>query len=61
MDRWREFARELREHWDDHYWWARHQALQATLIAVAIGAVGLLFTYLETRMKVSQLRALQTP
>jgi hypothetical protein len=51
-DRAREFLRELRDNWDDHYWWARHQALQAALVAVLIGAIGLAFAWLETRMKI---------
>jgi hypothetical protein len=46
-----EFLQELRENWDDHYWWARHQALQAALVAILVGAIGLLFTYLETRVQ----------
>lgn len=48
----REFVAELRDNWDDHYWWTRHQALQAVLIAIAVGAIGLLFTILETRVRV---------
>lgn len=54
----RDFVDELRDNWDDHYWWARHQALQAVLIAVAVGAVGLLFTVFETRVKVRALKGI---
>lgn len=50
-DRLREFIEDLRLHWDDHYWWARHPMLQAALLAVVAGAVSLLFTILETRVK----------
>lgn len=51
MDRLREFAAELRDNWDDHYWWARHQALQATMVAIIVGAIGFFFSWLEARMK----------
>jgi hypothetical protein len=51
MDRLSDFLADLRENWDDHYWWARHQALQAGLIAVIAGVLGLLFTWLELRMR----------
>lgn len=53
MDRFREFVDELRDNWDDHYWWARHQGLQIALLAIVSGAIGLLFTYLEERVKLS--------
>lgn len=39
----REFLDELREHWDDSYWWADHQLLMAVLL----GLVGLAFTAAE--------------
>lgn len=58
MDRWADFVSDFRENWDDHYWWTRHQALQAVLIAVAVGAIGLLFTVLETRVKIRALEGL---
>ena len=51
MDKLRDFLDDLRDNWDDHYWWARHQALQAALVAIAVGAIGLLFTWLELRLK----------
>lgn len=51
MDKLRDFAEDLRANWDDHYWWARHQALQATLVAIIVGAIGLFFAWAETRMK----------
>lgn len=50
-DRVREFLDELRENWDDHYWWARHQALQAMLVTILVGVIGLVFTWLEVRVK----------
>lgn len=53
MDKARDFLRELRDNYDDHYWWARHQALQAALVALIVGAIGLAFTYLETRIKLT--------
>lgn len=53
IDRAAEFARELRDNWDDHYWWARHQALQAALVALVVGLIGLGFTYLEARVRLS--------
>lgn len=53
MDRLRDFLEDLRDNWDDHYWWARHQALQATLLAVIAGAISLLFTWLEERVKLT--------
>jgi hypothetical protein len=53
VDKALEFLRELRENWDDHYWWARHQALQAAAVAIVVGAIGLMFTWLETRMKLA--------
>ncbi len=34
-----DFWRDLRDHWDDHYWWLDHQLLMAILLAL----VGLLF------------------
>jgi hypothetical protein len=62
VDKVRDFARELRENWDDHYWWARHQALQAALVALVVGAIGLLFTYLEARVRLSaHLKEATTP
>jgi hypothetical protein len=50
-DRAIEFLRELRDNWDDHYWWLRHPALQAAVLAIVAGVIGLLFTILETRVK----------
>lgn len=46
-----EFLDDLRLNWDDHYWWARHQALQASLVAVLVGVIGLFFRYLEARVQ----------
>jgi len=53
MNEIRDFLHELRENWNDHYWWARHQALQIALLAFISGAIGLLFTYLETRVQLA--------
>lgn len=55
MDRLRDFIDDLREHWDDDYWWARHQVFRASLVAIIVGAIGLFFTYLETRVQRSAL------
>jgi len=46
-----DFLAELREHWDDGYWWADRQLLLAVLAALATGIVGLGFAYLEARVR----------
>lgn len=46
-----DFLSELREHWNDGYWWADRQLLLAILAAIATGLIGLLFAYLETRVR----------
>lgn len=46
-----DFLSDLREHWDDGYWWADRQLLLAVLAALATGIVGLLFVYLEARVR----------
>lgn len=51
IDRLRDFLEDLRTNWDDHYWWARHPQLQIALLAIISGTIGLLFTWLETRIK----------
>jgi hypothetical protein len=56
-ERLRDFLRDLRENWDDHYWWARHQALYAIMIGIAAGVVSLLFAWLETRVKIAAARS----
>lgn len=43
----RELLADLREHWDDGYWWADRQLLLATLVAIIAGTLGLLFAVLE--------------
>jgi hypothetical protein len=53
MDELRDFLADLRENWDDHYWWARHQVLQAALVAILVGTISLLFTFLEARVKLA--------
>lgn len=50
-DRLRELWQELREHWDDRYWWADHLELRAALIAVITGLIGLVFAWFETRIR----------
>jgi hypothetical protein len=50
MDDLRELAGELRERWNDGYFWADHQVLQAVIAAVALGLIGLAFKWLELRM-----------
>lgn len=47
----REVLEGIRDHWDDHYWWANHLELRAFLIAVITGVVGLAFAWLETRIR----------
>jgi hypothetical protein len=49
-DRAREFAEELRLHWDDPYWWADHQLLQTVLACTIVGVLSIGFKYLELRM-----------
>lgn len=50
-DRVTELLRELRERWDDPYWWADHQALRITLLSLLSGVLGLLFVYLDAKLK----------
>lgn len=57
MSRLAEFLDDLRENWDDHYWWASHQALQAAVVAVIAGAISLIFAWLETRIRTPRLEA----
>jgi hypothetical protein len=45
-----ELWQELREHWDDGYWWADRQLLLAVLVALAAGTIGLVFKTLELLM-----------
>lgn len=46
-----DFLAELREHWNDGYWWADRQLLLAILMALATGALGVAFAYLEGRAR----------
>lgn len=50
-DRARELWRDLRDHWDDDYWWQRHLELRVALLAIISGLIGLLFAWLETRIR----------
>lgn len=52
-DRLRDFLQELRENWDDHYWWARHQFLSIAVVSLISGLFGLLFAYLEERVRLT--------
>lgn len=45
-----EFFAELREHWDDGYWWADHQLEAAILAALVAGLLELGFAYVKLRM-----------
>jgi hypothetical protein len=47
----REYLNELREHWDDPYWRADHPEVMAVVVALITGMLGLLFAYLESRIK----------
>jgi len=53
MDGLRDFWQEIRDHWDDHYWWMRHPELQIMLLSVISGVIGLLFAWLETRIRIA--------
>jgi hypothetical protein len=53
MDRFREFLEEVRDRWDDPYWWADHPTLRVALLSIIAGTIGLLFTWLETRIKLA--------
>jgi ABC-type Fe3+ transport system permease subunit len=46
-----EWLKELRDHWNDHYWRADHPEVTAVLVAILSGLVGLLFAYLQARME----------
>ena len=50
MSQIREYLEDLRDHWDDHYWHARHPEVMAVMLAVLTGAIGLLFAWLQARM-----------
>jgi len=42
----KEFLEDLRDNWDDSYWWADHQLL----LAILLGLVGLAFHGLRLAM-----------
>ena len=52
----KEFLRELHENWNDHYWWTRHLGLQVAMLSIISGLIGLLFCWLETRIKKASLK-----
>lgn len=43
--------RDLRDHWDDRYWWADHAELRAALIAIITGILGLMFAWLQLTLE----------
>lgn len=45
-----DFLAELREHWDDGYWWADRQILLAIVVGIIAGCLELAFVYLKMRM-----------
>ena len=56
-ERVREFLEELRDNWDDHYWWMRHLFLLTTITSILSGLLGLAFAWLETRIRRTGLEA----
>lgn len=46
-----DFLSDLREHWNDGYWWADRQILLAIIVALATGLLGVGFAYLEARVR----------
>lgn len=50
-ERAREFLEELREHWDDVYWWADHPTLRTILVCGVAAIVGLIAEYGKLRMQ----------
>jgi hypothetical protein len=53
MDRAKELLSDLRDHWDDSYWWHDHPALRITLLSIIAGVIGLLFKWLETKIQLA--------
>jgi ABC-type branched-subunit amino acid transport system permease subunit len=47
----RDYLEEIRENWDNAYWRADHPEVMAILAAVLTGLVGLLFVWLELRLR----------
>jgi hypothetical protein len=50
VDTLQNFLAELRDHWDDGYWWADRQLLLTALIFVAAGAFDLAVHYGKLRI-----------
>jgi hypothetical protein len=46
-ERLEEWLEDLRENWDDPYWRADHPEVQALIVAVVTGLVGLAFAWFE--------------
>lgn len=51
MGGWREKLAELRDHWDDSYWWADHPTLRIAILSVVSGIVGLVFLWAQLELK----------
>lgn len=51
MDKARAFIADLRQNYDNGYWWADHPALRMALIGVITGCIGLLFVILECKAR----------
>jgi hypothetical protein len=51
MDWLSEQLSELRDHWDDSYWWADHPELRALVIGIITGLLGLLFAWLQLSLE----------
>jgi hypothetical protein len=47
----REFIDEVRNNWDDHYWWADHQWLMYILLCSILFVYELGTTYFKLRLK----------
>lgn len=46
-----EFFDDLREHWNDGYWWADRPLTLAILLSIFTGILGVGFAYLEGRAR----------
>src|SRR6185437_4786615 len=46
----RDWWEELRENWQDPYWRADHPEVQAFIVAVITGTIGLIFAFLEAAL-----------
>lgn len=55
----REFLTELRERWDDKYFWLDHPELRVAIIATISGAIGLLFLWAQLEMRARYARRVE--